>query len=171
MSHPKEKNKIHNLILETAEIEEQVGKLLLKIDENKKEIQQYFDENGLKEVEVPVQNGKTGCIKVICKKFERVTMNYDVEKLKQKLDDELFLEVTKRSYTITDINAMIQLMKDAGVRARDFKALIETKITVDNQAIKRLYDVGEITMKMLKGAYTAKISKTIKITEETGDKD
>ena len=66
---------------------------------------------------------------------------------------------------------MIKLMKDAGVRARDFKALIEAKITPDTQAIKRLYDAGELNMKMLKGTYQATISKSIKITEETGDKD
>lgn len=167
MPYPRSKNKIHNLILETLEIEEAAGKLLLKIDENKKQIQKYFDENGLKQMEVPALDN----VKVVCKKSERANIKYDVDKLKQKLDDELFIEVTKRSYTIKDINEMIKLMKDAGVRAKDFKALIEPHITADGQAIKRLYDAGEITMKQLKGAYTATISKSIKITEETGGKD
>ena len=66
---------------------------------------------------------------------------------------------------------MIKLVRDAGVKAKDFKSLIEAKITPDGQAIKRLYDAGEITMKQLKCAYKATISKSIKITEETGDKD
>ena len=171
MPYPRSENKTHNLILETIELEEQAGKLLLKIDENKKKIQQFFDENGIKEMEVPISQTSKKETKVVCKKAERVTVKYDVDKLKEKLDDELFIEVTKRSYIIKDINAMIKLMKDAGVRAKDFKALIEAKITPDTQAIKRLYDAGEITMKMLKGTYQATISKSIKITEETGDKD
>ena len=171
MPYPRSKNKTHNLILETLELEEQAGKLLIQIDENKKKIQQYFDENGIKEMRVPVSETDTKQTNVICKRQERATIKYDVEKLKERLDDELFIEVTNRSYTIKDINAMISMLKEAGVRAKDFKALIETKIVANGQAIKRLYDAGEITMKQLKGTYTATISKAIKITEETGDKD
>lgn len=171
MPYPRSKNKTHNLIIETLELEEQAGKLLIQIDENKKKIQQYMDENGLKSVEVPISESSTSATKLVCKKTERATVKYDVDKLKQKLDDELFIEVTKRSYIIKDINEMIKLLKEAGVKAKEFKALIEAKITADGQAIKRLYDAGEITMRQLKGTYTATISKTIKISEETGDKD
>ena len=171
MPYPRSKNKTHNLILETLELEEQTGKLLLQIDENKKKIQQYFDENGIKQMEVPVSETSKSKTVVVCKKTERATVKYDVDKLKEKLDDEMFIEVTNRSYQIKDIDAMIKLMRDAGVRARDFKALIEAKITPDTQAIKRLYDAGEITMKQLKGTFKATISKSIKISEETGEKD
>lgn len=171
MPYPRSKNKTHNLILETLELEEQVGRMLLKIDENKKSIQKYFDENNLKRMDVPISDGTSKSLNIVCKKSERATIKYDVDKLKQRLDDEMFIEVTKRSYSIKDINAMIKLVRDAGVKAKDFKSLIEAKITPDGQAIKRLYDAGEITMKQLKGAYKATISKSIKITEETGDKD
>ena len=171
MPYPRSKNKVHNLILDTIELEEQAGKLLLQIDENKKKIQQYFDEQGIKQMEVPISETKTSKTKIVCKKSERATIKYDVDKLKEKLDDEMFLEVTNRSYEITDINDMIKLMKESGVRAKDFKALIKAKITPNTQAIKMLYDAGELTMKQLKGTYKATISKSIKITEETGDKD
>jgi hypothetical protein len=176
MPYPRSKNKTHNLILETLELEEETGKLLLKIDENKKAIQKYFDENNIKQMEVPITSTEDdknldSRKRVVCKKFERANIKYDVDKLKSKLDDELFLEVTKRTYYINDINKMINLVKDAGVQAKEFKALIEAKITPDTQAIKRLYDAGELTLKQLKGAYTATISKTIKITEETGEKN
>lgn len=176
MPYPRSKNKTHNLILETLELEEETGKLLLKIDENKKAIQKYFDENNIKQMEVPITSTEAdknldSRKKVVCKKFERANIKYDVDKLKSKLDDELFLEATKRTYYINDINKMINLVKDAGVQAKEFKALIEAKITPDTQAIKRLYDAGELTLKQLKGAYTATISKTIKITEETGEKN
>lgn len=171
MPYPRSENKVHNLIIKTLELEEQAGKLLLEIDENKKKIQKYFDEKGTKEIRIPVSESDTSKTTIVCKKTERANIKYDVEKLKQKLDNELFMEVTKRSYYITDIDAMIKLMKDNDVRARDFKALIDAKVTVDREALKQLYDAKEITMSDLKGTYSATISKSIKISEETGEKD
>ena len=50
MPYPRSKNKTHNLILETLELEEQAGKLLLKIDENKKNSTESNDDDDLKDV-------------------------------------------------------------------------------------------------------------------------
>ena len=168
MQYPRTKNSFHNLILETAELEEQAGKLLLKIDENKKKIQKHFDSsNGEKKVVISINEN----LNVICKKSERCTITYDVDKLKKRLDDETFIEITDREYKIKDINAMIRLMKDAGVKASDFKSLIEVDIKPNKQMIKMLYDAGEISMKQLNGTYKATISKSIKIVEEQCEKD
>ena len=62
-------------------------------------------------------------------------------------------------------------MKDAGVKASDFKSLIEVDIKPNKQMIKMLYDAGEISMKQLNGTYKATISKSIKIVEEQCEKD
>lgn len=169
MPYPRSKNKVHNLIMETRELEEQAGTLLLKIDENKKFIQKYFDENNIKRMDVPIETSDDRTINLVCKKNERATIKYDAELLKEKVDPEIFLEITNRTYTIPNIGAMISLVKDAGVQASRFKRLIDVKVTVDTQALKRLYDAGEINLKQLQGAYTATISKTIKITEETSE--
>ena len=172
MPYPRTDNKLYNLILETAEMEEEAGKLLLKIDENKKKLEKVFDEKDIKEINVPIgpEISEHSAI-VKCKKVERCTIKYYVDKLKERLDDELFVEVTNRTYIITDINKMIGLMKDAGVKSSRFKELVDVKIVPNNSAIKQLYDVGEISMKQLKGTYSATISKSIKISEEKGDKD
>ncbi len=160
------------LIRQTAELEQAAGNLLIQIDKNKKKLQKYFDKEGLKEMVVDAVDGVAGT-KLICKKQERCTIKYNVESLKERFDDDLFIEMTKRSYTINNINAMVSLMKDAGVKAKDFKSLLDVAIVPNNAAIKELYDHGEITMAQLKGTFEAKISKTIKIVEETetGDKD
>ena len=172
MPYPRTDNKLYNLILETAEMEEEAGKLLLKIDENKKKLEKVFDEKDIKEINVPIgpESIENSAI-VKCKKVERCTIKYDVDKLKERLDDELFVEATNRTYIITDINKMIGLMKDAGVKSSRFKELVDVKIVPNNSAIKQLYDVGEISMKQLKGTYSATISKSIKISEEKGGKD
>ena len=166
--YPKTTNEVHNLILETLDLEEQAGKLLLKIDKNKETLKQHFDKEGTKRIDVPIESSN-GKVTVVCKASERANITYDVEKLKKKVDNEVFIEVTKREYKILDIDEMIKLMKSAGIRARDFKKLIEPIIKVDGQAVKRLYDAGEITMKQLKGTFTAKITKSIKITEEKSE--
>lgn len=160
------------LIRQTAELEQAAGNLLIQIDKNKKKLQEHFDKEGLKEMVVDAVDGVDGA-KLVCKKQERCTIKYDVERLKERFDDDLFIEMTKRSYKINNINAMVSLMKDAGVKAKDFKALLDVVIVPNNAAIKELYDHGEVTMDQLKGTFEAKISKTIKIVEETetGDKD
>ena len=167
MPAPSEKT-IKNLIVQTVALEEQTGQLLLKIDENKKKIQKYFDSTHQSKIIVEPDDKSSG--NLICKKCERCTIKYDVEKLKSKLDDEIFTEVTQRTYEITDINAMIGLIKHTGIKAKDFKNLLNVKVTADNAAIKRLYEAGEITMNQLKGTYKATISKTIKISGEDSEK-
>lgn len=170
MPYPRSKDKTKNLILETAELEHQAGMLLLKIDENKKKIQGYFDENNIKKLEIPVEETNSKEVKVICRKSERCTIKYDAEKLRDRVDKEIYNEVTKKEYKINDIEELIKMLKSAGIKASEFKKLLTTKISVDGQAVKRLYEAGEIDMKQLEGAYTATISKSIKITEATSEK-
>ncbi len=62
MPYPRTKNSFQNLILETAELEEEAGKLLLKIDENKKKIQKHFDESNEKKISIPIGTN----LEVVC---------------------------------------------------------------------------------------------------------
>jgi hypothetical protein len=170
MADKKQSQSIGQAVFEIYECEKQVAALLIKIDERKQIVQQYFDNNGIKKLEVE-SNSKIGSLKLVAKRSERVTIKYDIDKLKKRLDPEIFLEISKRSYIITNIDAMIKLMKDNGISAKDFKALIEADIKVDNQAIKRLYDAHEINMADIKGCYDATINKFIKVEEGQGDSD
>ena len=87
------------LIRQTAELEQAAGNLLIQIDKNKKKLQKHFDEKGLKEMVVDAVDGVDG-VKLVCKKQERCTIKYNVESLKERFDDDLFIEMTKRSYKI-----------------------------------------------------------------------
>jgi hypothetical protein len=169
MPFPKSERTAIKRIQKVHDMEEQVGQLLLNIDKEKEEIGKYMDENGLKVLQC--KKDESNSIMLVAKISGRATINYDVNKLREKLDKEMFLEVTKRTYEITDINAMIALMKSAGIGAKAFKNLISTIIKPDNAKIKFLYDNGELKMKQLKGCFSAKISKSVKITEETGGQD
>lgn len=164
MPYERSENKIKDIILETLDLEKKAGAMLIKADENKKKIQAYFDEKGLKVLEFETSNGK-----IKTKKSERATIKYDVDKLKERLEPDLYSEVVTKSYKVNDINSMIKLVKSAGVNAGEFKALLNIEIKPNVQRLKDLYDIKELTLKDLKGCYTATISKSIKISEETGD--
>jgi regulator of replication initiation timing len=164
----KQSQTIGQAISEVYELEKKLAEILIKIDDRKKIIQNYFDENGIKKLEV--SSNRTD-VKLVAKKTERVTLKYQIDKLKSKLNSEVFNEITKRTYTINDIDAMIKLLKANGIVAKDFKNLLDIDIKVDSATIKRLYDAGEISMKDIKGCYEATITKNIKIEEGQGDTD
>ena len=163
MADKQDKRKLANVVLESLELEKQLAEVLTKLSENEKVLIEHFQQQGTKKLEV--QSSKLRNVVVEAKLCERCTVKYDAQKLKKKLDTEIFNEVTKRSYTINNINAMIDLLKKAGISPKDFKQLIDVKVTVDGAAIKRLYDSGDIEMKDLRGCYEAKFSKSVKVTE------
>lgn len=167
----KNQERISKIIVKTYENEQAAAALLVQVDEGKKEIQKYFDEQSYNSLSVKVSAGKTlsKSLNLRAKISERVTINYDVDELKKALDSEIFNEVTHKRYEINDIDGLIKLLKSAGIKASEFKQFINPVITVDKEAVKRLYNQGDITMKDIKGCYSAKISKSVKITEDSGD--
>ena len=170
MAYPRSEAKVRDLIKQTYALEEQAGTLLLKIDENKAKIQKYFDETGSKQMIVPIDESSEANRNLVCKKFERVNVTYDLEKLKEKLDKELLVEITKKTHTVVNMEGLVKLLKKAGIKPSEFKPLISTQEKALNQEIKRLYDAGEISMEQLKGTFKATISKSIKIAEESSEK-
>lgn len=167
MSESKDK-KIGQVVLETLALERKQAEIMAQIDVKKQEIQKYFDENGLKKIEV---SPRSNDVMVVAKKTERVYMKYDVKALKKKLDPEIFLEISRRSYNINDIDGLIKLVQSAGIKAKEFKKFIDVDIKIDGAEVKRLYDAKEISMADLKGCYSATISKSIKIEESKGGSD
>lgn len=167
MGESKDK-KIGQVVLETLALERKQAEIMAQIDVKKQEIQKYFDENGLKKIEVSPRSNDA---MVVAKKMERVYMKYDVKALKKKLGPEIFLEISRRSYNINDIDGLIKLLQSAGIKAKEFKKFIDVDIKIDNSEIKRLYDAKEISMEDLKGCYSATISKSIKIEESKGGSD
>ena len=118
-----------------------------------------------KEIEVSLKD-VDGDKKLMVSKAERMcSLVYDVDKLQKNLGNDLFFEVVNKTYTVTDINALIELMKAHRIKPSEFRPLINVKIEANKEAIKQLYSLGEIKMKALKGAYTATISKVINIKE------
>lgn len=78
---------------------------------------------------------------------------WDTNKLKQKLDKDIYETVVDRQITITDYAGMVELLKRHKVNPKEFKQLIHVKETVLQEEIDNCAEMGWVDMKQLKGAY------------------
>jgi len=94
---------------------------------------------------------------------ERMYISYDAEKLKEKLDKELYLEMVDKSYAINDIEGLKKVLQASGVKPSEFKPFLVVKDEPNRKKISELFSMGEISLKQLKGCYTAKMTKSIQV--------
>lgn len=149
----------------------QIQSLKKEIETNKAMIQDFFDKKKMDRIEVEPDKslGNANNISMItAQKRETIKLEYNSAKLKEKLDKELFNEIITKTYSINNIEGLIELMKDAGISPKEFKKYLVINEVVDKDRIKQLYEVGDITQEMLNGCYTAKLIKSITILERKG---
>lgn len=155
---------IKRLIKDAFSFQKKIEELTTLMKGNLQQIHEHFDSEAIRELEVEAET--EGDIALIAKKSERVTVEYFPDKLEKKLSSELFNEVVNKSYAIIDMPALIILMRSHGISPKDFKKLIRVDQSVNRPELKRLYDDGEITKSDIKGCFSAKISKSIKISRK-----
>ena len=164
--------KVKLLISKGFSLKSQIDSLTKEYNKIRNDVYDYLDQNKITSLEAPEQNelgNSTGFLKA--SKVDRVTsLVYDIPKLKQKIDAELFNEIVDKTYTITDIDALISLLKKAGVKPKEFKKLITVSERVNNGKIQQAYSVGEISLQDISGAYEVKVSKSLQI-RRLGEKD
>ena len=155
---------VKDIIKNANAIEKQISRLSVELNECKNKIQQFFDKKGIKNivVENEDQNGLT----LVANKTERVYIDYDMDKLKEKLDKNVFDKIVVKQYIVVDMEGLVTLLREVGVKPREFKEFIKTIITPNKESLKNLYEIGEITKADLEGCYSAKIVKSIQIKEK-----
>lgn len=158
---------IKRLIKDAFVFQKKISEFQAMVKDNMRQIQEHFDKVFIKELTVEAQTEQDTAL--IAKKSERVTIDYDVEKLKKKLDSEVFNEIVRKTYVINDMPALIAVLKSYGVKPADFKKFIDVSQDIDRASVRRLYDTGDIGKDHLKGCYTAKVVKSIKITPAPKD--
>lgn len=165
-------NKVKLLINKAFSLKQQTDKLTSEYNKVRGQIYDYLDQNKMKSLEGSLLS-ESGASKglLVATKVDRVTsLTYDIPKLKKKLDKELINEIIDKTYTITDMDAMILLLKKAGVKPSEFKKLITVSEKVNNSKIQQAYSVGDISLNDIKDAYEVKVSKTLQI-RKTGEDD
>lgn len=156
--------KIKDLVIKAykAKVESERQKVLY--DGFRQQIQKHFDKQAADTTSIEVDN-------IVASKRERIDINYLPEKLRQKLDKRLFKKVTNRTYFIKDIDGLVELLREAGIKPKQFKQLIDVAINVNKEELKKMYELGEITKADLDGCYTAKIIKYIDLRAGKGGTD
>lgn len=160
------------LIGKAYSLKEQIDSLTAEYNKVRGTIYDYLDQNKMKSMEGSVVNelgSKSGS--VIATKVEKITsLTYDIPKLKQRLDKELFNEIVDKTYTITNMDEMILLLKKAGIKPSEFKKLISVHEKVNNARIQQAYSVGDVSLKDISDAYTARVSKSLQL-RKASEKD
>ena len=153
-----------NLLSEAFLWKSRSAKATGKFNELKKQLTSFFKQNpGIKELVIEDNTSSNGEV-ITAKLSERVSsLVYDPEALRSTLTKDQFNEVVQKTYIITDIDKMVTLLKNAGVKPSDFKSLIHVEETPIKAAIQQLFSVGDITVDQLKGTYTATISQSVAI--------
>jgi hypothetical protein len=155
------------LIRHTKALEDEIDGLMKIRDSNKAKIQEFFDTKGYKEILVMPESKAKDDVIIVAQKIEKCFVEYDMAKLKEKLDKDVFNKVVTKSYEVDDMPGVIAMLKENGVRAADFKAFIKVYMKPDKEAMKQLYAVGDLSKADLDGCYTAKLQKYIQIKEKT----
>lgn len=153
------------LISKAFTLKKQIDALTEEYNKVRSTVYDYLDQSKLTTLEADECSElgtKTGTLKA--SKVDRVTsITYDIPKLKQKLDPELFNEIIDKSYSITDMPALIQMLKKSGVKPKEFKKFISVSEKVNNGKIQQAYSIGDISLNDIAGAYEVKLSKSLQI--------
>lgn len=100
-----------------------------------------------------------------CKLVKRVTVKYDVDKLKRKMNKNIFKDFVKeKTTTIVDVKGFIKILENNGIEFKDIKDTLHTEIKLDTSTIDKYYNQGIFDLKDIKGCYTTSVSEYFSIT-------
>jgi hypothetical protein len=163
-------SKIHQVIRDIVSIEEQIVSLQALMRTSKQKVQAFMQSRGIEDMMIPVDKESSATEYYHTRIASRLTVKYDVSKLKRVLDKEMQNEVIQKQYAIVDMNTMVALLKRHKVPVDKFKECIHVTESVDSARLKQLYDSNEILMEDIEGCYTATLTKSLSIKRKSADK-
>lgn len=86
----------------------------------------------------------------------RKSIVWDVEKLKKTLDKDLTDQFIEKKYIVNNMQGLIKLLKEAGVKPKEFKKFITVEEKVNQQKMNELSEIGEIDKEDIGGCYELK---------------
>lgn len=132
-----------------------------RFEERKKEfygvMEEYFGKYGGAEASFYDDSKLQSRLSV--RKVEKTTIEWDAEKLEKKVDKHIAKQIVKKQYRIVDMQGLTQYLKMCNVDPQVFKKFIAVDKSVDEKAIDRLGEVGEISVKQVSGCYTVKMQR------------
>ena len=101
---------------------------------------------------------------------KKVTFN--IEKLEERLDNEILNSIVKKQYRILDYPEMVEYLKSLGAKPKDFKKFICCEKEVDQKKIDELGDLGKISEEDIQDCCTVSpMTSYVKITRKEIEED
>lgn len=145
---------INKIMDEIVSLQNQITGLQMLLDQKKGLMAKYFDKTGNRSV------SNDDCTVFV---QERTTINYDVEKIRNRLSKdkcEKFIE-SERYIDSENWFAFVKLMKKYKVPSLEVFQSMKTRRVVDQKKLSRMYENGEINLKELDGCFDAKVKKSV----------
>lgn len=143
-----------------------------EFDERKKlfyeDMGEYFYKKGCSSAKFSIDKFD-GC-QLTVKRVAKTSIEWDAVKLEKRIDKSIAKQVIKKQYRISDMYGLIQYLKSCGVDPLIFKKFILVDKTVDEKAVERLGDTGQLTASQISGCYTVKTHNPyFTISDQKGD--
>lgn len=147
---------IKKVVEEASTIKNKIETLEEMLQKKKKILQAYMEKTG----NTCRGNG------ISCYIQERVTVEYDKEKLKETLDKKKYNEIIDKEYKITDFDMFKSILRRNNIDLKEFKQCIKKEEDVNESKINKLFENGLITLEDISGCYTAKGKKSVVIKKD-----
>jgi len=159
------KSKITKLSIELYELNKKHDAFEQEYKERKKqifsEIKKYTEKENITSYGV---NSKQGFFKFV--PVVTTTINWDIDKLQEKVDKNLLKQFIDKTYTISDYDGLIEYLKSCGVNPKKFAEYLSVDKKVNKKKLDQLSDMGDITMDDLADCYKVEVkSEYVKISE------
>lgn len=121
----------------------------LAFEEDKEEfyldMDKWFDtlSGGENKIKISLNATVKGVSNIICTRVITPLITYKDE-LKKSMSKEQIKKVYKNKYEVKNWTGLLQLIKDAGIKRKDFLKYVECKEYVDEAALANLIEVGDV---------------------------
>ncbi len=137
-------------------LKEVQGKYLELKEELTREIKNFFFVNGIEgAVGFTANSGSSiGRVPLVVRKIQRVDVVFDPDKLEKAIGKDIAKGVISKQYEVSDIQGLLDYVRDLGADPKKIKGFLNVHKTVDNKKLDDVEKLGLITRKQLNGCYT-----------------
>lgn len=127
--------------------------------EFKQQMDRYYDQacDDEGKVEIQVEGKLKGFDTLIMTRVQPSKVVWDIGALHSVLDKKQRKKVLRKKYTVRNWVKLMQLLKDAGVDWHEFLKCVDVTEEVNEQALDKLVDLGEVDEEEIKACAEVKL--------------
>ncbi|MCR5587487.1 MAG: hypothetical protein K6F77_08140 [Lachnospiraceae bacterium] len=112
----------------------------------KQEMDKYFDlvSDDDNKFTVDLRAEVKGVKKVVCQRISQVEVTFNTNKLKDVLNKKQQKSVIRKHYQVNNWPGLLGFLKESGVEWKEFIKYVDVSETVDEAALEKLVELGEV---------------------------